>query len=173
MPCVLTSNMTLGCRDSVGGIKTVYITELANKDTITSSAGVITAFELATGKKFWQYDLTKETAEFTEKPTPSLENGTLFYDTELKISLMKRDVTKRNEIHLLAQNPLMIIILDKNGLYWLMGEANGADLVPSESKSGKASGDFNGYALVFNAKEAQPMNTVQSSLIPDLLIAAS
>lgn len=172
MPCALTSSMTLGCRDSQGGVKTVYITELDNKETITSSAGIITAFELATGKRFWQYDLTKETAELTEKPTTSIENGTLFYDTELKISIMKRDVAKRNEFHLLAQSPLMIIVLDKNGLYWLMGEANGADLMPSESKTGKASGDFNGYNLVFNAKEAQPMNTVQSSLIATLILPA-
>lgn len=173
MACVLTSSRTLACRDSVGGIKTIYITELDNKATLTATAGDITAFTLDTGKQFWQYDLIKETAEYEEKITPSSENGTIFYETELKLMLHKNSVTTRNELKLIAQNRLMIIILDRNGSYWLMGESNGADLVPSSSKSGKAMGDFNGYELVFSAKEAEPMQTVSSGLIPTLIAPAS
>lgn len=154
MACVLTSDQSLGCRDAVGGVKTVYITELANKDAITASAGNITALTLATGKQFWIYELEKETAECVEKPTPSVENGTLFWETELKIMLHKRSAALSSEIALLAQNRLMIIVLDRNGNYWLMGETNGADLAPSESTFGKAMGDANGYALTFIAKEA-------------------
>lgn len=172
MACALTSNLTLSCRDSVGGIKTIYVTEFANKSTLTSTAGVISAFTLTTGKKFWQYDLIKETAELSEKPTPSTENGTIFYETELKIMLHKIEVTKRNELKLLAQNNLLIICLDRNGLYWLMGETTGADLQPSETKWGKAMGDFNGYNLVFKGKEGDQMNTVTASLLTTLLAPA-
>lgn len=173
MSCALTSSIALGCKDSVGGIKQILITELENKLAITSVTGNITVFTLTTGKRFWQYDFEKETSEFTEKPTPNHENGTLFYEQETKIRLNKRDVTKRNELHLLAQNRVMIIVLDRNGVYWLIGEANGCDLMPSTSPTGKAMGDFNGYELTFMGKEAQPAQTITSSLITALLVAAS
>ncbi len=174
MSCALTSNIALACKDSVGGIKKIYVTELENKLTITATAGAISAFTLSTGKKFWVYDFEKETAEASEKLNPSADgSGTLFYEGELKIKLNKRSAVLRNELHLLAQNRLMIIILDRNGVYWLMGEENGADLAPSTSTFGKALGDHNGYELSFMSKEAQPMQTVGSGLIAALIVAAS
>ena len=173
MACVLTSGHTLGCRDAVGGIKAVYLTELANKDTITATAGNISAFVLADGKQFWLYELEKETAECVEKIQTSVENGTVFYETELKIMLHKRSVALRNELMLVAQNRLMIMVLDRNGNYWLMGENNGADLSPSESPFGKAMGDASGYSLTFLAKETAPMQTVAANLIATLTAPAA
>jgi len=170
MACILTSGRTLACRDAIGGIKKIYITELENKNVLTASAGTISAFTLLTGKQFWSYDLIKETAEYDQKIVTSTENGTVFYETELKIMLHKTSVATRNELKLIAQNRLMVIILDRNGDYWLMGEVNGADLMPSSAKSGKAFGDFNGYELVLSAKETDLMQIVTSSLIPSLIV---
>lgn len=172
MSCALTSGSTLACRDAVGGIKRIYITELANKATLTATAGNITAFTLSSTKKFWIYDLIKETAEYEEKIVTSDENGTIFYETELKLMLHKTSVAFRNELKLIAQAQLMVIILDRNGVYWLMGEGNGATLMPSSGKSGKAMGDFNGYELVLGAKEVDLMPTVSSGLITALTTAA-
>ena len=61
MSCALTSGFTLPCRDGVGGVKTIYITELANFASATIASGVVTALTLDTGKKFWTYELTEET----------------------------------------------------------------------------------------------------------------
>ena len=172
MSCVLTSSRTISCRDAVGGIKTIYITEFENKATLTATSGNITAHTLSTGKRYWQYDLIKESGEYEEKHVPSTENGTIFYETELKVSLHKASVVTRNELMLIAQNRLLIIILDRNGNYWLMGENNGADFMPSSGKSGRAMGDFNGYELVFSCKEEKPMQTLSSALIPTLILPA-
>jgi hypothetical protein len=173
MTCVLTTGRSLGCRDSVGGIKAIYVTELANKATLTSATeGLISAFTLSTGKQFWTIALNKEVGEFEEKIIPSVENGTRFYETDLKLSLQKGDVATRNLLKLLVQNQCMIIILDRNGNYWLMGETNGADLDPSSFKSGKAMGDMNGYEVAFNAKEENPMQQVTASLMAVLLAPA-
>jgi hypothetical protein len=173
MACTLTSSIALGCKDSVGGIKKMYITELENKATLTKTAGVVTAFTLATGKRFWVYDFEKETAETTETITTSVENGTTFYAQEAKMRINKRDTTKRNEIKLLALNRCMVIALDRNGIYWLMGEENGMDLMPSTSTLGKAMGDFNGFDLVLAGKETDSMAEVTGSLIATLIVAAS
>jgi hypothetical protein len=173
MACSLTTSISLACKDSIGGIKKIYVTELENKNTLSSTTGNVTTFTLSTGKQFWTYDFTKETGEFTEKINTSDENGSLFYEGELKIRLNKRDVTKRNELHLLAQNRLMIIVLDRNGVYWLLGQNNGCDFMPSQSMTGKAMGDFNGYELVFGYKEEVAAMTVNSALISTLTAPAA
>lgn len=173
MPCILTSNISLGCRDSVGGIKKVFVTELLNKATLTKTLGVITAFTLLSTKRFWVYDFEKETAEATETITTSLENGSTFYAQEVKIRLNKRDTVKRNEIKLLAQTNCMVIILDRNGIYWLCGEDGGLALMPSTSTYGKAMGDFNGYDLVLGGNEPDAMIEVTGSLIASLIVAAA
>jgi hypothetical protein len=173
MSCTLTQNIVLGCKDGVGGIKKIFVTELENKSAITAATGNITAFSLLTGKQFWTYDFEKETGEYTEKIVTSTDgSGTTFYEPEIKIRINKKDVSKRNELKLLAQNRVMIIVLDRNGIYWLAGEANGCDLAPSTAMAGKAFGDFNGYELTFSGKEENPAQTVASGLIAALTAPA-
>lgn len=172
MACALTSGRALDCRDSVGGIKRLLITELANKATLTTTSGAISAFTLATGKQFWSYEQVRETSNFSESILASVENGTLAYETTLTAIFNKGETSTRNQIRLLAQNRLMIIAEDRNGKYWLLGETNGAELTAGSYASGTAMGDRNGYELTFVAKEAEPMKEVASGLIATLLAPA-
>lgn len=172
MACALTSGRALDCRDSVGGIKRLLITELANKATLTTTSGAISAFTLATGKQFWSYEQVRETSNFSEAILASVENGTLAYETTLTAIFNKGETSTRNQIRLLAQNRLMIIAEDRNGKYWLLGETNGAELTAGSYASGTAMGDRNGYELTFVAKEAEPMKEVASGLIATLLAPA-
>jgi hypothetical protein len=171
MACNLTTGRTLACRDSVGGIKTIYVTELDNKETLTSATeGLISAFTLAEGKQFWEVALIKETSFFTDVYTGSTENGTLFSDQALTVIFNKGDVATRNFVKLLAQNRLMVIVLDRNGVYWLLGETNGLDLVTGSFGSGTAMADRNGYELSFVGKEPASAQSVTSGLIASLII---
>ena len=172
MACALTSGRALDCRDSVGGIKRLLITELANKATLTTTSGAISAFTLSTGKQFWSYEQVRETSNFSEAIQASVENGTLAYETTLTAIFNKGETSTRNQIRLLAQNRLMIIAEDRNGKYWLIGEANGAELTAGSYASGTAMGDRNGYELTFVAKEAEPMKEAASGLIATLLAPA-
>lgn len=172
MACALTSGRALDCRDSVGGIKRLLITELANKATLTTTSGAISAFTLSTGKQFWSYEQVRETSNFSEAIQASVENGTLAYETTLTAIFNKGETSTRNQIRLLAQNRLMIIAEDRNGKYWLLGETNGAELTAGSYASGTAMGDRNGYELTFVAKEAEPMKEVSSGLIATLLAPA-
>ena len=168
MACALTQGYTLDCADSVGGIKKIYVTELANKSTLTAASGVITAFTLSTGKQFWTYELQKETSNLVENITRNEANGTTFYEQVLQFTIRKMAASLRNEIKLLAQNRVMIIVLDRNGKYWLVGESNGAEMTNSTGATGTAFGDFNGYTLNFRALEEAPMQEVTSGLISTL-----
>jgi hypothetical protein len=42
MACNLTTGRALACRDSVGGIKSIYVTELENKDTLKKLISLLT-----------------------------------------------------------------------------------------------------------------------------------
>lgn len=166
--CNLITGEQIDCRSSVGGIATIYITELQNKLSITSSSGTITAFSLNSGKKFWVYEVEKENAEMNTNAIVSVENGTVYYESTVSFTLKKMSAQKRNNLEKLALNRVMIIVKDNNGLYQLLGEVNGADLTTAEGKTGKAFGDMNGYSLTFTAKEPSPNNIVTSSLITAL-----
>lgn len=172
MSCALTQGYTLDCADSIGGIKKIYVTELGNKSAITAASGIITSFTLNSGKKFWTYELVKETSNWTEDQTKSVANGTVFNDQKLMFTVRKMQPSLQQELKLLAQNELMIIVLDRNGIYWLLGENNGMDLITRNGASGTAMGDFNGYTLNFEGKEEAPAKQVSANLIASLTTPA-
>ncbi|CAB4219907.1 hypothetical protein UFOVP1624_17 [uncultured Caudovirales phage] len=168
--CAIIQGYEIPCRNSVGGISEIYLTEIENKATLTAVSGVITAFTLSSGKKFWTFKLEKENAEFTEKIVPSVENGTVYYEQEVKFSMKQLSASNRNNIRQIVQNRLFIIVKDNNGVYWLLGEVNGCDLGASDGKTGKAMGDLNGYSLTFMGKEPAPAQQVTGTLLATLTV---
>lgn len=171
--CDLLQGREIDCRDGNGGIETVYITELENEASMTVASGIVTAFTLLTGKKFWTYEVEKENAELVETEQVSVETGTTFYEQVLTFTIMQLTASSRNELRLLAQNRLHIIVKDNNGLFWLLGEERGCDKVgTNEAKTGKAFGDLGGYTLAFLGKEATPFLNVTASLLDTLTVAA-
>lgn len=168
--CAIIQGYEIPCRNSVGGISEIYLTEIENKATLTAVSGVITAFTLSSGKKLWTFKLEKENAEFTEKIVPSVENGTVYYEQEVKFSMKQLSASNRNNIRQIVQNRLFIIVKDNNGVYWLLGEVNGCDLGASDGKTGKAMGDLNGYSLTFMGKEPAPAQQVTGTLLATLTV---
>jgi hypothetical protein len=169
MSCALTAGYTLGCRDSVGGIKEVRFIEFANVTGIAITSGfVVSGITTSGSTKFWKYDLTKQTSQFTETITPSMENGTIFYQQDLQIVLNKMTAALRNELRLLGRNRLIAIVTDRNGNNWLLGSGNGLDLSAGTGQSGTAFGDRNGFDVTFTGMEEQPMYTVQANIIAAL-----
>ena len=172
MACILTQGNSLPCRDSVGGIAEIYIAELANKATLTTTSGVITAFTMASTKKFWTYFVEKEDASFTDTTTVSAEAGTKFNEQGGTFTIKQMNSSNRNELDILAKNKVMLIAKDNNGVYWLYGEANGLDVVTIAATSGKAYGEMNGYTITFAGKEVAPAKAVTSALMATLTVAA-
>lgn len=168
MACALTQGYNLDCRDSVGGVKEIYLMELSNASTVTEANGVVTAITKATGKRFWKYNLQRNTASATETITGSKENGTVFFAQEVKMILNKLQASVRNEIKLLAQNRLIAVVVDRNGTNWLYGREGGLTLDAGTATMGTASGDRNGYDLTFSGDEDEPAPTVDSTTLATL-----
>lgn len=172
MACILTQGNSLPCRSSVGGIAEIYIAELANKNVLTTTSGVITAFTMASTKKFWTYFMEKEDATFTDTITVSAENGTKYSEQTGTFTIKQLTSANRNELELLAQNKVMVIAKDNNGTYWLYGESNGLDVTSIAATTGKAMGDMSGYTITFAGKETVSAKAVTGSLLATLTVAA-
>jgi hypothetical protein len=172
MACVLTSGFKLPCRKSMGGVQKVYITELSNEATFVVASGVVTTFTLTSPKKFFEYNLTMGGSSATATIGGDRAVGSRFYTHSVTIQLPKFETAIRNEIMLLAQNTLMIIVLDSNGKYFLYGHsestARGLEISEGSGQTGTASADLSGFSLTFSGDEIDLPLEVSSSLIASL-----
>lgn len=167
--CALTSNYTLDCRDSVGGLVEIYFIEAGNVQSITEASGNVTTITKASGKVFRKYEQDQDTAFFVENLNSNVQNGSLFYQQELTIVCNKMQTALRNELLLLNKNRLIAVAKDANGTYWLLGKTRFLHATAGNSGSGTASGDRNGYTFTYTALEPALAPTVDSSIIAGLL----
>ena len=148
MSCNLTQGFEVGCGDGVGGVVEFLIGNHATQGEVTVNAsGMVSA--IAGSAFMYSYEAEKATSTLKEVATVSRENGTTYYDQTATYILNKTSQEKRNEIRLLAQARLSVIVKDKNGKYWLMGEEAGIRLLTGEADWGTAMADRNGYTLNF------------------------
>lgn len=171
MACVLTQGLTLDCREGIGGLKEVYIIALADVSAVTESSGVVTAITKATGKRFWKYQLPRETSNAVETITGNEQNGTLYYDQTINLTINKRQAAVRNEIMLLAKNSLMMVGVENQvnssgeNRAFLYGRTQGLQLLAGSAETGTAWGDRNGYTLPFNGKETELAPEVNAATV--------
>ena len=172
MACALTVGRSVDCRNSMGGIEQVLISNFSNVTAFTESAGVITALTQTTATNFFIYELEKENGSLVETHTGSLENGSNFYDSVLEFNTMNISAAQNEEMNLLDQAQLFIIVKDNNGIYWSMGASRAADKLGGTVVSGASYGDMNGQSYTFSAKEPTRMFQVDAATVSGLTTSA-
>ena len=170
MACTIIEGREIDCRDSVGGVAEIYIAEYTNisQAAIVQSSGSITSMTCLPTKKFYTFQMEKGNAQFDEKVNASQENGTLFIEQTLTFNFKKLSASKRNDIMTLAQNRLMVIVKDNNGLFRLAGQVGGMDLGDTSASTGKAFGDLNGYTITLVGMEPVLSNFVSQAIVTTL-----
>jgi hypothetical protein len=164
MSCSLTTGYALGCRDSVGGIKAIYVQAFNTTGSCnTNGAGLVTGFTGYASGGFFEYDLTKATSQMTETLNASIENGSVFYTPEVTFTINKLQVAVRNELRLLARNRLLVIVQDNNSHYWVLGAGNGLEATAGTAGTGTAFGDRSGYEMTLSGMEPDPMLIIAST----------
>ncbi len=169
MACDITSGFSLGCRDNTGGISSIYILSGSITSVGTASEGLINGI---TGSgAFYEFELFRQTSDFTETITSTPENGTVFYEQAVNAVFFKLQSSTRNQVKVLAQNPNLKVIVETNngtvdgvGRYWLLGEDRGMQLLSGTGATGTAFGDLNGYTLTFTGQEPNPASEISGSL---------
>jgi hypothetical protein len=167
MSCYISSGVQLGCSDGIGGIKKIYIVGGGGSVTgFTATAdGSITGATSTTGTTLYGFEVKRNTSSLTQNVTKSFENGTIFYDQELKVVFFKYDQTKRNQVKILGQNDaVQIIAIDYLGVQYMLGQTNGLFLSAGALGTGTAYGDRNGFELTFKGQEADPANVITGAL---------
>ena len=154
MACVSILN---GINDScfqgfVGGINEVYILDKTyfSGYTLNATTEVISGLTLATGQTFKTYKLNSKVAStFTVNGTPSVENGTNFYTSEIAVKFYKMNAVTRLELKNLTIGNLIMIVLDGNSKYWLVGLEGGLTVSAIAGTTGGSRGDYSGYDITF------------------------
>ena len=141
MPCTLSSGRLLKCKDKIGGIKTIFLGLHSDYTTgveVDSGTQEVNVLPTAT---IYRYELSQAAGDFIETITSSVENGTVFWNQVVNISLMQLTAEDRLELQNVAQSRLAVFVLDNNDNIWMVGQYDSAELTAGTSATGTAKGD--------------------------------
>lgn len=161
--CNLTAAIALDCLDAIGGIKTLWVSSNFDYTSVTAGATAgITALTGGTGT-FYQIEVAKDVASFTETFNVSNTNGTCFFQQEVTIPVQHLSTAKRAQIQLLAYNRASRVVFeDNNGLYWMVGLTRGCVVSAGTTTTGTAPGDATQYSITLQAMEPEMAYQVAS-----------
>ena len=165
---ILTGGISKGCEGNQGGIKKIYITDFCNITglTLNSPEGKIDTITMSPSTQFYEFEFNKNTSTYTENLTGDQANGVQVNTQTVTLKLARREKVKRDTLaQLMGFKDLAVIVLDNNGLYWLLGEKNGVVMTENNSENGTASTDFNGYTITLVGEEPVLANEVTASAV--------
>jgi len=132
--CTLNGGIARGCRDNAGGVYQFYMATyptVLNVTNQSNTAGIETIIDIDTDDigtelEFFPFIPNKNTGEFIETSQVSIENGTLGFEQKVSMIFSKMEAEKANTIKLLATGTVVIVVKDRNGKYFFVGEQDGA-----------------------------------------------
>ena len=153
--CNVSEGRLVGCRDVVGGVKTIYL--------ITYAADFLSTFDITSNEMteansahtFFKYDLRQGTTGFNATVTGDNATGTTFYEQTLEVVLqkiVKEDIPNLDNI---IKGRCQIFVLDNNDNCFLIGAEHGATCTAGAMSLGTAKGDLSGFTLTFTAQEKE------------------
>lgn len=169
MSCALTQGYTLDCADGIGGIKEIRVINFGYLDSsgvfTTNSSGVITTIAPTSAKKFFLFKMPNKNKDYAKQTfKKNRENGQLYYEQEIQLTLRKMQQALRNELYIHSQATLGIIVTDRNGKYWMAGQANGMEVDNGDETTGAGRDDANRYVIKYMGEEEAPWREVSMDL---------
>lgn len=156
MACNLTQGFLTDCLEGIGGVKELFLVNWENVNggiTFDGTTGEIDDLPTAT---LYRYVPLRNSGVWGEVPTPSRENGTLFYAQSVAFRIGALSAAKRKEFNLLARAKVAIFVRLASDKIVMAGRQNGMFLDTSNWGSGAAAGDFSGYEFTFVSEEPLP-----------------
>ena len=172
MSCNITVGRGLSCKDSVSGLKSIYIINYDDLDYENvafdaTNTDEVESWTPATQLNMYKYEL-KGANGFETTIESSRENGTTVFNGALSIQLKKQDVATHNTIKLLSYGRPRLVIRTMTNQFFLMGLEQGADVEGGSISTGQAMTDFNGYSLNFVSSETIPSPFIKCSTEAEL-----
>ena len=164
MACEISLGRIEPCKDSNGGLKSVYFVNWGDMTGVTYDATNTDAISAVAGTpSAYKYDL-KGNSSFEQAITSSRENGTTFFEQTLNLTLKKLSIVDHKQIKLLAYGRPQVVVEDNNGNLFLCGLEHGMDVSGGTIVTGAAMGDLSGYTLTLSGQEAVPANFLTTTL---------
>ena len=155
MACAITKGRSLACKNSVGGLKNIYIIDYANTiAALTASNGTVT-LPTDDSVEFFKFEI-KGNSSLETTVTSSRENGTTFYESVLNITFPYLDVATQEELKLLNAGRAHYVVETYNGDFLLLGKEHGAEVTGGTIVTGAAMADLSGFTLTVSAMETAP-----------------
>ena len=162
MACDITRGRLIDCKDTIGGLKAIYIAKSYSND-VSASATINTTEMTTAGFANWsccggtvevfKYDLVQNLSSLTVTINSDNANGTTFFTQALSVTLQKIDHDMTNELRLMAYSRSQIFVQDSNDNVFLLGIDNGCHVSGGTVITGTAKGDLNGYTIEWSAEE--------------------
>ena len=162
MACNITRGRLIDCKDSIGGLKAIFIAKSYSNNV--SAVATINTTEMTTaGFANWsccggtvevfKYDLVQNLSSLTVTINSDNANGTTFFTQALSVTLQKIDHDMTNELRLMAYSRSQIFVQDANDNVFLLGIDGGCYVTGGTVITGTAKGDLNGYTIEWGAEE--------------------
>ena len=172
MACDITRGRLIDCKDSIGGLKAIYIAKSYSNNV--SAVATVNATEMTTaGFATWsccggtvevfKYDLVPNLSSMTVNIQSDNANGTTFFNQTLSITLQKIDHDMTNELRLMAYSRAQIFVLDENDNCFLLGIDGGCHVTGGTVITGAAKGDLTGYTIEWGAEERNALIQLPAS----------
>ena len=174
MACDISKGRLEACKESVGGIKNLYIANYSSAmyDGMAASASVAptaAAFNgqvdtLSAGVHVHKFEVRGDNNTFEETNENSRDNGTSFFMQSGSFVIKAQNAETMMQLKLLSYGRPHIIIEDYNNKFRIAGAENGVE-VSVNTSTGGAMGDLYGYTISFEGKEVLPALFVLSTLV--------
>lgn len=175
MGCLLDTSFSYCEPYSAGGIRRILMTNSSNLiDYYFSITGdteysLINSLNISFGTVFYEFNFDKTQTSFVEEMDKS-GNGKLF-TKRLETIFTRMSYDKRSVINKLLNSKLVILIMDYNNNWWIMGEDNPVKAVDYQATTSNTEGT-NEYRVTFQTNGKYPIRRI-NALYVDLNLTIS
>lgn len=161
----ITAGRLVPDKNSIGGLKAVYFVNDGDVTGVTYDATFTDTIDTVTGSPTaYKYDL-KGSNSFDETIVTSRENGTTFYEQNIKLTLPKLTKKSHQELKLLTYGMPKVIVEDNNGNLFLCGLKRGMEVVGGTIVRGSTLDNLSGYTLELKGEEPVASNFIDTTLV--------
>ena len=176
MACNLTRGRLVDCKDSIGGLKAIFMCKAFNNNieqvaTISNTEMTDAGFDVWSAQEaaktiVFKYDLVPSLSSMTVNVNSDNANGTAFFEQTLSVTLQKIDHDMTNELRLMAYSRSQIFVQDSMDNVYLLGMVNGCHVTGGTVVTGAGKGDMSGYTIEWAAQENEALIQLPASAGP-------
>lgn len=169
MSCNITSAISLGCRDSNGGVQRVWIgaynTAMSYTLGTSSNTDMITSFT-GTTQSFYEVEQATEVAMYSGSGEFSNENWSSVFTNTVEFTINKLTASNNILIKSLGQGKWRAIILDNNGKYFYIGDESPLFATGMTIGAGKSKTDLNGAVITLESRsKSLPLEITEAATL--------